>query len=778
MAGNALYDSDSSDEDTAAQPAVPTIDYGSAAATANKAEEQNNVDLCSRSQQILSEPPMGNTVQVDRSSISAAVDVPCVAQLYNTWSSRSVGNMTRLGDPPKEPSNRAVAVSSFVPKASCGSHTMLMMKPATSQRAAARFGRTPQQGASASATNSSARSCSQPLRAAFPQKQPRQSVHNQRSRPTSAGPTRLNTRRPESRSFARATITSAQKNNHVKQSKSPGNGKRLTQALLLAMRIHVLSDWAHLPDIILLQVVVLLGPGDMCATAPVCRLWAETAAASETWLWSIVGSARLPQNAFRLMESWAQRAQVGIRLALQLWVCRAHLWGVQTWNPHVVESPFRIISEPLNDKTTPMCCTAWASQRSNPASGADQGAGVAVGLADGLLAFYCLETEEAPEHGARGVIPMRIEKVASVPSAHGRQLITSIQPLSSKVPSVVSSGLDGLLRIWDRTTGEETAQIITEHGRGINQVAVSPCKSDRLLCCGDDGLVLVYDGTTVSGSPMMRMTGHKAPAYCATWLSPNACSTGGFDRKAFVWDCRSQSRAVASMTTRHHIYSLAVIDCNGDGCHNQSQGERDPQQLVAALADGSIAQWDLRYVSKEPLQELVGHSAAVEALAVLPGGVLASASADCSMRLWDMAHSVTRATCTWDGLGALTGLASLMEDTLIVTGLQTSLTVLTLDYKNALACVPDVLARLQSPMLQPWKPDTAPPEGYGRHYSKLQQKRQQRGSSRKLAADAEWEAPTPMPVSRNPFDRSSKRKPIPLGATGASHRTFLSGARP
>ncbi|CAK0855151.1 unnamed protein product, partial [Prorocentrum cordatum] len=47
----------------------------------------------------------------------------------------------------------------------------------------------------------------------------------------------------------------------------------------------------------------------------------------------------------------------------------------------------------------------------------------------------------------------------------------------------------------------------------------------------------------------------------------------------------------------------------------------------------------MRRAAKEPVREMRGHAAAVESLAVLPGDILASASADGTVRLWDAARS-------------------------------------------------------------------------------------------------------------------------------------------
>merc|ERR1712066_261737 len=150
-----------------------------------------------------------------------------------------------------------------------------------------------------------------------------------------------------------------------------------------------------------------------------------------------------------------------------------------------------------------------------------------------------------------------------------------------------------------------------------------------------------------------------------------------------------------------------------------------------------------------------GHMGAVEALTVLPGDILVSASADGTLRLWDRAGEPA---WLWSGRGPMTGVATVLEDTLLAVGLGLAPTVLTLDYVEAAHCVPEVMERLHLPALQPWKRGPAgivPPEGIGRHSDLLSQRRLRRGSVRGA------EEQNVAPLTRGPFDRSLKTKPVP-----------------
>jgi len=554
------------------------------------------------------------------------------------------------------------------------------------------------------------------------------------------------------------------------------------------------SHWAQLPDVVLLQVVISVGPGEVCAAACTCSTWAETVTASEEWLWTIVGSlgAGIPPNIFGLLRQWSGEAKLNLRSALQLWLCRAHLWGggvrasanadLQSCNRASSLEAFSTIEcQPLACDAARICCTSW------PGSG-DEPPGAAIATAGGLLTFCQLNQRIAPTSGLRGMAVSSMEVVASVRFAHGRELITSIRPLEAGGQKAISSGMDGLLRIWDCRNAAELEQVRTDHTRGTNALALCPGDPTQVLCCGDDGLGLIYDLTTAAGSgdaqPLRRFEGHAASAYCTTWLSADCLATGGFDRRTLLWDRRMPASPTASLPARTHVYALAAI---GGSSERFDGGATSATSLAVALSDGTIAQWDIRNVGRQPLRELRGHGGAVEEMAILPGDVLASASADGTLRLWDAGKS-GEPSWMWAGSrGPLTGVSAVLEDSLLVVGVKQDPVVLSLDYSMAAVHVPEVLSRLRLPGLRPWSRTagvgglmTAPPEGHGRHSALLRRQRLQRGAASKRGMDEARPGDYLLPEKSSPrgaFDRSQKVRAAPLGSTGAAHRAYLCGAR-
>jgi len=525
------------------------------------------------------------------------------------------------------------------------------------------------------------------------------------------------------------------------------------------------SDWAQVPDTVLLQAIIALGPGDVCSIAKCCNTWAETVTSSETWLWSVVGMSGLPNQVMQQLTQWASSVRLGLRSALQLWMCRAHLWGGAQWAFDEAHDPVASVTcQHMPCETAVVCAAAW------PGGGGEDRPGIAVGFASGILAFGSLALGVAPAHGLQGLRIAGVgEGLVAVRAAHGNQLMSAIKPLGARAEDgLVSAGLDGLLRIWDPHSGQETLQIITEHARGINDVAVCPGdgKSKQVLSCGDDGNALLYQlGENLGSRPLRILQGHTAAAYCVSWLSSSTCVTGGFDRKVLLWDSRSPRALVQTMQLRQHAYAVARL--GGTGADASTT-------LAVGLADGTLSLWDTRRISKEPLREMRGHAGSVECLATLPGDILASASSDGSLRLWDCARrSGETSAWTWTspGPGPLTSVVPLFEDTLLVGGAGARPTLLSLDYSIAVPHVPEVLDRMQIPSLQPWRRGMNPSEGFGRHSAMVSQRRLQRSRTRDEGASSCGG------TSKGAFDRTSKGRPMPQGATGIAHRTFLFGRR-
>lgn len=537
--------------------------------------------------------------------------------------------------------------------------------------------------------------------------------------------------------------------------------------------MHRVDMWVHVPDAVLLGAVAHVAPGEVCAAAATCTAWAETMAGSESWLWSLLAQEALPKEVFTQLQRWAGAAQATSRQAMQLWMCRPRLWGGTLQSEDGPCNPVVALScDALPCASTSICCAAWSCHRSSGGfssrtTSTDDGKMMAIGTSSGVLAFCRLHSSLAPASNLRGQVFCGIEVVSCVRAAHGHQLISAVRDVGVEGTSALSAGLDGLVRIWDSATALERAQIATGHQQGINDAVVAPCGASTLLTCGDDGWGFLHDlHAGVGGATLRKLEGHSAPAYCGAWSGPVTCVTGGFDRRSLLWDQRVL-RSVGVLPGQHHVYSLVTLDASTPWDMSR--------HLLVGQANGTTVQWDLRQISRGPLRELRGHSAGVESLAVLPGNVLASASSDGTLRLWDAKRGGAPSWLWTGACGPLTGVAVVGEDTFLTIGVDVCPTVLSLDYGVALNCLCEVLNCALPPAVKTLRQR----DPLARHSDLPQKQRQHQGVLRTRGDSSDYGGCARTAAASRPSSstRVSNATVASRGATGAAHRAFLCGVR-
>ncbi len=168
---------------------------------------------------------------------------------------------------------------------------------------------------------------------------------------------------------------------------------------------------------------------------------------------------------------------------------------------------------------------------------------------------------------------------------------------------IATAALDGSAIIWDLASADSLynyqirANIITNPARMIG--AIFSQDGTHLITTATDSYIYVWDAVTGDKQPIMRITGHE------DW-----------------------------------VYALQVRP--GYGMDSQD-GE-----IISAGADRSIRIWGGRY--GRPKLELRGHTDQVYAIALNPknNGLLASASADKTVRLWDISWAGNYERFTYD----------------------------------------------------------------------------------------------------------------------------------
>ncbi len=161
------------------------------------------------------------------------------------------------------------------------------------------------------------------------------------------------------------------------------------------------------------------------------------------------------------------------------------------------------------------------------------------------------------------------------------------------------------------SVAENYASILEGHKKGVTSVYV--LKDGRIVSNAEDNTVLVWDPATLSSSPV-------DPSGFFELASATFSSARQFyDPPMFVL-AEPQFPPRVKASAGSEICCMCAL---GGGL------------VVTGGSDKAIRVFDL-FTRKEPVQVLVGHTAAVDAICALSGDLVASASGDFTLRLWQL----------------------------------------------------------------------------------------------------------------------------------------------
>jgi WD40 repeat protein/serine/threonine protein kinase len=197
---------------------------------------------------------------------------------------------------------------------------------------------------------------------------------------------------------------------------------------------------------------------------------------------------------------------------------------------------------------------------------------------------------------------------------------------------LVSASWDKTVSVWDATTGNQV-RTLAGHTKLVNAVALSR-DGLKLVTGSSDGTAKVWEIGT--GRQLLSLPGHGGGIWTTAWSGDGALiASGGEDRTIIVWDV--QSRLQRHVLTGHSgpVHSVSFT-ADGRLLASGSSGSHYDRATGVNTVWGELKVHDLA-TGKEVLRNRA-HTLAVLGVAFSRNGkLLASASADRTVKLWDMA---------------------------------------------------------------------------------------------------------------------------------------------
>ncbi|KAJ4427777.1 hypothetical protein ANN_25430 [Periplaneta americana] len=176
---------------------------------------------------------------------------------------------------------------------------------------------------------------------------------------------------------------------------------------------------------------------------------------------------------------------------------------------------------------------------------------------------------------------------------------------------------DRVIKIWDLASGHLKVSL-TGHISSVRGLAVS-ARHPYLFSCGEDRQVKCWD--LEYNKVIRHYHGHLSAVYTLA-LHPNidVLVTAGRDATCRVWDMRTKANV---HTLTGHTNTVASVVCQA----------AEPQLHVCISFPDNIKQW--KCPDGKFIQNLPGHNAIINCLAVNPEGVLVSGADNGTLHCWD-----------------------------------------------------------------------------------------------------------------------------------------------
>lgn len=194
---------------------------------------------------------------------------------------------------------------------------------------------------------------------------------------------------------------------------------------------------------------------------------------------------------------------------------------------------------------------------------------------------------------------------------------------------LAAGSLRGALWIWNVESGGAPPRVLVASGPAVLGLAFRPA-STRLALADAEGVKL-WDLAQREGAPVKLAPGSDGGVRVSSvaWSSDGGLLAAAGEGGVALWADPASPEPPQKLVAERDARALAW--------------SHDGRLLAVGRGDGNVALWRREDFAGKPLV-LTGHAARVNAVGFHPGReVLASASADGSLRLWDVAQTDSRA---------------------------------------------------------------------------------------------------------------------------------------
>ena len=235
---------------------------------------------------------------------------------------------------------------------------------------------------------------------------------------------------------------------------------------------------------------------------------------------------------------------------------------------------------------------------------------------------------------------------------------------------LVSGSFDKTIKIWNTDTGK-CVRTFYDHDWSVNCIVISK-KSGFLVSGSDDNTCKVFDITnsyvnnkqTLLGKKLNTFFGHGSSVTGLVITGEDLCISADRQKIIYIWNIHT---AECFRTIHLHgvsdfyVLSLALVQTYVRIYKNEIEEDSILNgKLICGLSDSTMKVLDLAddpdiriaNFAEKPMYSgitLTSHRKYVKALAVSPSGELISASADKTLKIWQIGENVTKCLNTLYG---------------------------------------------------------------------------------------------------------------------------------